>query len=88
MINAECLSNVNARKKKGVRRCAETLAIHARISPRMYDAVISVVESGLFVDATDYLRHLIRRDLTERNISFEPGTEKRQSAREEKGEIK
>lgn len=76
MINAECLSNVNA-GKKGVRRRAETRAIHARISPRVYDAVISVVESGLFVDATDYLRHLIRRDLTERNISLELGTEKK-----------
>lgn len=38
----------------------------------MYEAVMKVIKSGEFVDLTDYLRDLIRRDLKERGITFEP----------------
>ena len=37
----------------------------------MYEAVIKVVESGSYVDVTDYLRDLIRKDLEARGIGLE-----------------
>ena len=37
----------------------------------MYEAVIRVVESGPYVDVTDYLRDLIRKDLEARGIDLE-----------------
>lgn len=49
----------------------DTKVISGRISPGMYEAVIKVVESGAYVDVTDYLRDLIRKDLEARGLSLE-----------------
>ena len=59
----------------GKRRPRNTKPISGRISPQMYEAVIEVVDSGLYVDVTDYLRDVIRKDLEERGVSFEAGGE-------------
>ena len=45
--------------------------ISGRISPPMYEAVIKVVESGSYVNVTDYLRDIIRKDLEARGIVLE-----------------
>ena len=49
----------------------DTKVISGRISPVMYEAIIKIVESGSYVDVTDYLRDLIRKDLDARGISLE-----------------
>lgn len=41
----------------------------------MYDAVLKVVESGAYVDVTDYLRSIIRRDLEARGIDLDKTSE-------------
>ena len=46
----------------------DTKMISGRISPPMYEAVIKVVESGSYVNVTDYLRDIIRKDLEARGI--------------------
>jgi len=57
---------------KGKRRQRwDTKMISGRISPPMYDAVIKVVESGSYVNVTDYLRDIVRKDLEARGIELE-----------------
>lgn len=41
------------------------------ISPSTYEAVIKVVETGNYVDVTDYIRDIVRKDLEARGISLE-----------------
>ena len=36
----------------------------------MYEAVLEIVNSGNYVDVTDYLRYLIRKDLDARGITL------------------
>ena len=48
----------------------ETKVISGRISPVMYEAVIKVVESGSYVDVTDYVRDIVRKDLEARGIDL------------------
>jgi len=55
-------------RKKRAR--AETKVISGRISPKMLDAVIKIIATGVYVDVTDYLRDVIRKDLESRGISF------------------
>ena len=62
------LSDMDGRRR---RQRWETKVISGRISPSMYEAVIKVVESGSYVDVTDYLRDLIRKDLEARGLSPE-----------------
>ena len=52
----------------------ETKVISGRISHQMYDAVVKVIEAGNYVDVTDYLRDVIRKDLNSRGISLEQGS--------------
>ena len=49
----------------------DTKTISGRISPPMYEAIIKVVESGSYVNVTDYLRDIIRKDLEARGINLE-----------------
>jgi len=49
----------------------DTKMISGRISPPMYDAIIKVVESGIYVNVTDYLRDIVRKDLEARGIELE-----------------
>ena len=62
------LSDTDGRRR---RQRWDTKVISGRISPGMYEAVIKVVESGAYVDVTDYLRDLIRKDLEARGIGLE-----------------
>ena len=62
------MSDVDGRRR---RQRWETKVVSGRISPVMYEAVIKVVESGAYVDVTDYLRDLIRKDLEARGISLD-----------------
>ena len=57
-------------KKEGKRVRWKTKVISGRVSPQMYQAVLDIVESGNYVDVTDYLRYLIRTDLTVRGITL------------------
>ena len=59
-------------EKGGKRIRWKTRVISARISPRMMEAVMEVVESGRYVDITDYVRDIVRRDLEARGIGLEP----------------
>jgi len=59
-------------QKKGAKRARwETKVISGRVSPQMYEAVLEIVNSGNYVDVTDYLRYLIRKDLDARGITLE-----------------
>ncbi len=58
-------------KKEGKRKRSETKVISGRVSPKTYQAVLDVVDSGSYVDVTDYLRDLIRKDLDVRGIVLE-----------------
>ena len=59
-------------QKKGAKRARwKTKVISGRISPQMYQAVLDIVNSGNYVDVTDYLRYLIRKDLEARGITLE-----------------
>ena len=51
-------------------RC-ETKVISGRVSPQTHQAVLEIVNSGSYVDVTDYLRDLIRKDLDARGITLE-----------------
>ena len=62
------MSDVEGRRR---RQRWDTKVISGRISPPMYDAVIKVVETGPYVNVTDYLRDLIRKDLEARGIGLE-----------------
>ena len=58
-------------QKKGAKRARwETKVISGRVSPQMYEAVLDIVHSGNYVDVTDYLRYLIRKDLDARGITL------------------
>ena len=50
------------------RRPRDTRVVSGRVSPQMFDAVKKIVDTGNYVDMTDYLRDMIRRDLKERNV--------------------
>ncbi len=50
------------------RRPRDTRVVSGRVSPQMFEAVNKIVETGNYVDMTDYLRDMIRRDLKERNL--------------------
>ena len=58
-------------KKGGKRVRWKTKVISGRISPQMYQAVLEIVESGSYVDVTDYLRYLIRKDFDARGVILE-----------------
>jgi len=57
--------------EKGKRKRWETKVISGRVSPQMYQAVLDIVNTGSYVDVTDYLRYLIRKDLDARGIVLE-----------------
>ena len=61
----------DTKKTKGRRQRWDTRVISGRVSPSAYEAVIKVIESGLYVDVTDYLRDIVRKDLKARGISLE-----------------
>ena len=55
--------------RKGEKRVRwETKVISGRVSKKMYDTVIDIVHTGHYVDVTDYLRTLIRKDIEERGL--------------------
>ena len=59
-------------QKKGAKRARwKTKVISGRISPQMYQAVLDIINSGKYVDVTDYLRDMIRKDLEARGITLE-----------------
>ena len=58
-------------EKKGKRVRWKTKVISGRVSPKMYQAVLDIVNLGNYVDVTDYLRYLIRKDLEARGIILE-----------------
>ncbi len=58
-------------KKEGKRKRAETKVISGRVSPKTYQTVLDVVDSGSYVDVTDYLRDMIRKDLDVRGVTIE-----------------
>ena len=58
-------------KKTKRRQRWDTRVISGRVSPSTYEAVIKVVEAGNYVDVTDYLRDIVRKDLEARGISLE-----------------
>lgn len=62
------MSGMDGRRR---RQRWDTKVISGRISPSMYEAVIKVVESGSYVDVTDYLRDIVRKDLEARGIKLE-----------------
>jgi hypothetical protein len=56
---------------KGRRQRWDTRILSGRVSPSTYETVIKVVEAGNYVDVTDYLRDIVRKDLEARGISLE-----------------
>ena len=58
-------------KTGGKRVRCKTRVISGRVSPQMYQAVLDIIDSGKYVDVTDYLRSLVRKDLDERGITLE-----------------
>ena len=59
-------------EKEGRKRVRwETKVISGRVSPQTYQAVLDIIDSGNYVDVTDYLRDLIRKDLDARGIVLE-----------------
>jgi len=58
-------------EKPGKRKRWKTTVISGRISPQMYQAVLEIVNSGSYVDVTDYLRDMIRKDLDARGVTLE-----------------
>jgi Arc/MetJ-type ribon-helix-helix transcriptional regulator len=61
----------DTKKTKKRRQRWDTRVLSGRMSPGTYEAVIKVVESGNYVDVTDYLRDIVRKDLKARGISLE-----------------
>lgn len=58
--------------RKGVKRVRwPTKVLSGRVSLQMYDTVLDIVHSGHYVDVTDYLRTLIRKDIEERGLSLD-----------------
>jgi len=58
-------------EEKGKRVRWKTKVISGRVSPQMYQAVLDIVNSGNYVDVTDYLRSLVRKDIDARGIILE-----------------
>jgi len=58
-------------KKKGKKFRWPTTVISGRVSVQMHQAVLDVIALGKYVDITDYLRDLIRKDLEARGITLE-----------------
>lgn len=58
-------------KEKGKRVRWKTKVISGRVSLQMYQTVLDIVNSGIYVDVTDYLRDLIRKDLDARGVTLE-----------------
>jgi len=56
-------------ERKGRPR-ADTKVISGRISPKTFDAVIKIIAKGAYVDVTDYLRDVIRKDLESRGVTL------------------
>lgn len=61
----------DAKKIKGRRQRWNTKVLSGRVSPSTYEAVIKIVEAGNYVDVTDYIRDIVRKDLKARGISLE-----------------
>lgn len=59
------------KKVKGRRQRWDTRVLSGRVSPGTYESVIKIIESGLYVDVTDYIRDIVRKDLEARGISLE-----------------
>ncbi len=45
--------------------------ISIKVTAPIYDAMLSIIESGAYLNIPDYLRDLIRRDLEARGIRLE-----------------
>ena len=58
-------------KEKGKRVRWKTKVISGRVTPQMYQAVLDIIDLGKYVDVTDYLRYIIRKDLDARGIVLE-----------------
>lgn len=58
------------KETKGRKRRRETKVLSGRVSPQIYDAVEKIIEAGKYVDVTDYLREIVRKDLESRGISL------------------
>ncbi len=48
-----------------------TKVISGRVSKKMYETVLDIVNQGNYADVTDYLRDLIRRDFEKRDITID-----------------
>ena len=59
------------KKTKGRRQRWDTIGISCRVSPVTYESIIKIIKSGLYVDVTDYIRDVVRKDLEARGISLE-----------------
>jgi len=57
--------------KGGKRVRWPTKVLSGRVSKKMYDTVMEIVHTGHYVDVTDYLRTLIRKDIEERGLSLD-----------------
>ncbi len=58
----------NRRRQRG-----DTRVLSGRVSPGTYESVLKIIESGLYVDVTDYIRDVVRKDLEARGITQEKG---------------
>ncbi|GAG87701.1 unnamed protein product, partial [marine sediment metagenome] len=65
------LKGKKGKEKKGKRVRWKTKVISGRVSLQTYQAVLDIVELGIYVDVTDYLRDLIRKDLVARGVTLE-----------------
>jgi len=50
----------------------ETTPVSTRITKPMHEAIQRLLEANAHVNFADYLRDLIRKDLENRGVSFEP----------------
>jgi len=57
--------------KDGKRVRWPTKVLSGRVSVKMYDTVMEIVNTGHYADVTDYLRTLIRKDIEERGMSLD-----------------
>ena len=52
----------------------ESVVIGARVSRRMYKAILKLLQQGSHISVSDYLRDVLRRDLKERGLLAEGGS--------------
>ena len=52
----------------------ENVVIGARVSRQMYKAILKLLQQGSHVSVSDYLRDVLRRDLKERGLLVEGGS--------------